>query len=685
MESFYLDRVLLLLLIHHHFLRPSISYGYGGRNEMNPSEKKSSNIFDPDCFLISILNLTAPMPARNLLESMANISNTPLQTADGRNTLSSFPKDEPKSRDKVLLGKNKMLVKVSKSKKGIPDSLSVQILEDNSNTTKISPTILKDRELIKNPNFEHGLKGWTCYYCWASRVTGGYRSKYAAKIVNKGRRLGNLRTFLNAKQGFYYFTAYVKILNPTRWNIPYCPVTAYVKIVRSKGPIYLKLGETLRVQPHIRWYKVGGDFYVPANSNYMEVYVTVRMRKLHYLFDHASCSKIDYLPNWKEESNRRIKKIRKANIEVRLNVTSIPKGYKLSITQTKEKFKWGGCVKTWLINNSRYSKFSNFIYKNFNWAVIENGLKWANGEPHQGQIRLSGVKKTVDLLRRHQLHVRGHTLFYGISDPPWVKNLKGKKLLMALKNRIKDFMAPFKNKITNWDVSNENLRSSTYEILTHDPNITQKMFMMAHNEDPNAHLYFNENMIVNYGFSTVALEDRAVMYQEARIPLHGIGIQSHMTGNVNVFVLMRRLDEVAKAGLPLFISELTYENKDVRKRVLSYDNLLRIYFSHPAVEGIMFWSVWANHWRPTAALLDQHFNVNEVGRLFLSLKSEWSTSPIDYDLSRPVKKFSVFLGEYCAELTKSGQTIWKKCFALERPTSTAVLVISDSQEGSRQK
>lgn len=185
MESFYLDRVLLLLLIHHHFLRPSISYGYGGRNEMNPSEKKSSNIFDPDCFLISILNLTAPMPARNLLESMANISNTPLQTADGRNTLSSFPKDEPKSRDKVLLGKNKMLVKVSKSKKGIPDSLSVQILEDNSNTTKISPTILKDRELIKNPNFEHGLKGWTCYYCWASRVTGGYRSKYAAKIVNK--------------------------------------------------------------------------------------------------------------------------------------------------------------------------------------------------------------------------------------------------------------------------------------------------------------------------------------------------------------------------------------------------------------------------------------------------------------------------------------------------------------------
>ena len=67
-------------------------------------------------------------------------------------------------------------------------------------------------------------------------------------------------------------------------------------------------------------------------------------------------------------------------------------------------------------------------------------------------------------------------------------------------------------RISMWDVSNENLRSSTYEKLSYDPNITQKMFIMANKKDPNVRLFFNENMIVNYGFNTVVSERYTSLY-----------------------------------------------------------------------------------------------------------------------------------------------------------------------------
>ena len=66
-----------------------------------------------------------------------------------------------------------------------------------------------------------------------------------------------------------------------------------------------------------------------------------------------------------------------------------------------------------------------------------------------------------------------------------------------------------------------------------------------------------------------------------------------------------RLDAVASVGLPIWITELDVTNKDVNQRANGYEDALRLYFSHPAVEGILLWGFWnKRHWRPDASLVD---------------------------------------------------------------------------------
>ena len=92
------------------------------------------------------------------------------------------------------------------------------------------------------------------------------------------------------------------------------------------------------------------------------------------------------------------------------------------------------------------------------------------------------------------------------------------------------------------------------------------------------------------------------------------------------------------------------------------------------------WTLWLYNTQNSNLPFFFFLQVNEVGKLFLSLKAEWSTPPIEYDLSEPVKDFSVFLGEYRVFLTKLGQTIWKKSLKIEQARTTTTLVIGYSEE-----
>ena len=81
-----------------------------------------------------------------------------------------------------------------------------------------------------------------------------------------------------------------------------------------------------------------------------------------------------------------------------------------------------------------------------------------------------------------------------------------------------------------------------------------------------------------------------------------------------VIHIQSRLNVAAQAGIPIWISEMTVQNEDTAIRADGYEDLLRLYFSHPAVEGVLLWGFWDGaHYRPTAALVEgEDFEVTSL-------------------------------------------------------------------------
>lgn len=66
-----------------------------------------------------------------------------------------------------------------------------------------------------------------------------------------------------------------------------------------------------------------------------------------------------------------------------------------------------------------------------------------------------------------------------------------------------------------------------------------------------------------------------------------------------------RLDKVAEAGLKIWATELTVDAADEHKKAAALENLLTMFFSHPAVEGVILWHFWdGSNWHQNEALFN---------------------------------------------------------------------------------
>ena len=56
--------------------------------------------------------------------------------------------------------------------------------------------------------------------------------------------------------------------------------------------------------------------------------------------------------------------------------------------------------------------------------------------------------------------------------------------------------------------------------------------------------------------------------------------------------LQYRLDKVAEAGLKLWITEFTLYDHDFNRKAANLEKVMTLFFSHPAVEGVLLWGFW---------------------------------------------------------------------------------------------
>lgn len=285
----------------------------------------------------------------------------------------------------------------------------------------------------------------------------------------------------------------------------------------------------------------------------------------------------------------------------------------------------------------------------FNYATIP-AFYWADYEPRPNYLPLrDAVKQIAEWLKANGVTVKGHPLIFGwdpVGRPGWVyakalaRDWDG--IRKSLFQRIEREVSEFKGLIDSWDVVNEPINQPWFDNL--GPNYIAEAFRLAKEIDPDAILVLNEfGMLVNDEIRRQFIE-RAKSLIEAGVPIDVIGVQSHIfTGKdikhqlASLETIYAALDELATLGKPLHITEFQIplpavieafgvsakeaEELQAEIAVIFYT----VFFSHPAVEAIVYWNFY-RAWQPGSGFLRDDLSIKPI---FYALKEliygKWTT------------------------------------------------------------
>lgn len=179
----------------------------------------------------------------------------------------------------------------------------------------------------------------------------------------------------------------------------------------------------------------------------------------------------------------------------------------------------------------------DLIAREFTSITPENALKWGN--LRSGDVWNWGIAdRYVDFGARNRMHVVGHTLVWHSQIPRAVfqdthgQPLDRNALLGRMEQHIATLVGRYKGRIHAWDVVNEAIdedkgwRKSPWLNQVGD-DFMEQAFRFAHQSDPAARLLYNDYNTHNpakTAFLVPLLRD----YLQRGVPIHGIGLQSHI-------------------------------------------------------------------------------------------------------------------------------------------------------------
>ncbi len=540
-------------------------------------------------------------------------------------------------------------------------------------------------ELLKNPDFEDDLAGnWWCNYCKMTRMNeGAMQGDYCVKVTGRtqvwhggGQALESQK--VQEKQ-YYYFTAHVKIASDETSTMGY-PLAIKIKFNFGGTTRHYIIGSSPYMRRDRGWVRVGGDFYVrqiPSQKPFF--YFQSNNVKYDYLVDTASLTQVVRNPNWVEEADARIDYYRKQFLEVRVitGENYDPANVEVAVSLRRHHFAFGSAIVADRISGTspQDQRFQEVFYENFEWAVFENDMNWKEMEGTQYSVSFDRVDSALAALKANDITVRGHSIFMGASAhvPVWLADMSGEQVLVEMQRRMDYLLQRYENDIVHWDVYNEQLRGAFFEKKLDNVTIMEWMFKEAHRQIPDTLLMLNDYGIVAGIFpdSTVEIVNVARELQERDVPVHGIGVQSHFYGAVDPDIVSKRLDIVAEAGLPIWVTELDVTLDDREERADAYENALRLYLSRPEIQGVLIWGFWdVEHWRPDAALWEgEEIVPNAEGLRWMQLvKGEWATNETLHPTAADETfRTRAFQGLYSVDVRYNGTSICRRTEGFDVP------------------
>ena len=231
------------------------------------------------------------------------------------------------------------------------------------------------------------------------------------------------------------------------------------------------------------------------------------------------------------------------------------------------------------------SHFSETAYtatlsREYSQAEPENAMKFGPIHPGVSTYDFSAADSIVSFAHANNMAMRGHTLLWHNQNPSWLTsgNYSPAQLSAILQSHISTVVGRYAGQLYAWDVVNEafnddgTMRST---IWYNSPGIgltgtayIEQAFQWAHAADPQALLFYNDYNGELSNAKSDAIYKMAQDFKSRAVPIHGIGLQMHLTTNTGSLSSMEaNIKRITDLGLQVQFTEL-----DVRLPVDSSGN-----------------------------------------------------------------------------------------------------------------
>ena len=329
------------------------------------------------------------------------------------------------------------------------------------------------------------------------------------------------------------------------------------------------------------------------------------------------------------------------------------------------------------------------MLKYCNYGVCGNQFKWSGLEPSQGKLNYGPFENTLEWFQEVGWNMRAHTLLWGGTSstdyhqlPKWVGELSPEAMYDTCKLHVMREVTRYKGIIKEYDVLNEPTHATFLQSKVGD-SINWNCFKWAHEADSNARLFVNEYNIVEWQDQTDAFIAFVKKILQHGAPVHGIGSQCHMGTSIDVPKIKARFDQLAQFGLPIKITEfdMAANNMTQQNQAIETSKMMRLAFSHPAIEGFVFWGLTDPAWVPSIGNLINEDRTPKIvaDSVYHLIHEVWSTHITDMTDATGSYSFNGYYGDY-EILVKAGET-WKKFNVSCNKADEDVIIVLNEGDG----
>ncbi len=516
--------------------------------------------------------------------------------------------------------------------------------------------------LLTNPGFETGnTSGWSPFGCNLSAVSVSHSGSYGCLANSRSGAWSGPSQILTGSINdgdTCTISVWAKLQNASSANVK---VTMLQKDDDDETKYHLINTATVGDDG---WTNILGYFTLDVNGTLTELrmYVEKPDPNVNFYIDDASVI-VTSTSDWETEANERIEQIRKGDFRITVVSPEDPciavPDVNVQVIQTRHQFAFGSEMSWQQMDNTRYL---NFFKDHFEWAVMGNASKWYTNEPAEDYVTYQQADRIYNWCSANNIKMRGHCIFWASENmvQDWIKALSyaplpaTSDLRTAVEDRLDSAVNHFKGKFLHWDVNNEMCNNSFFaDRLGFD--IRPWMFQAAHAIDPDCLLFLNDYNVINGGYNLNTFKQMAYDLAAQGAPIHGLGVQCHMSTGFNPATIKARFDSVAEVNLPIWITEFDISQPDENIRADELEDFYRIAFSHPSVEGILMWGFWQDsHWRENCYIVNSDWSLNAAGERYETLMNEWTTNGSAVTDSNGNADFRGFHGTYEVIVTPAG-------------------------------